>query len=171
MQKFTGMAIAALALASLPGCERARQEHQGQTADSAAVEQQIRDIETKWNGDYNSRNVEALAAHYADDAALANPGAPLATDAASRRAGLAQFVSDPSLKLNFAADRIQVAKSGELAYSRGHYTTETTDSATKQAKRETGTYLTVWQKQSDGSWKAVEDAVVPGPPASGETAG
>lgn len=171
MGKFTGIAIAASALVLLTGCERANQKHQDQTADSAAVEQQIRDIETQWNEDYNTHNVDALAAHYADDAALANPGAPLATDAASRRAGLAQFVSDPSLKLNFAADRIRVAKSGELAYSRGHYTMETTDPATKQAKRETGTYLTVWQKQPDGSWKAVEDAVIPGAPATGDTAG
>jgi ketosteroid isomerase-like protein len=166
MRKFTGIAFAASALVLLSGCERAKQQHETRSADSAAVEQQLRDIETEWNKDYNTHNVDALAAHYADDAALANPGAPLATDAASRRAGLAQFVSDPSLKLNFAADRVQVAKSGELAYSRGHYTMETTDPATKKPKTETGTYLTVWQKQADGGWKAVEDAVVPGPPAA-----
>ena len=118
-------------------------------------------------GEYNTRNVDALAAHYADDAALANPGVPLATDATSRRAGLAQFVSDPSLKLEFAADRVMVAKSGDLAYTRGQFTMQTTDPATKQPKTETGTYLTVWRKQADDSWKAVEDAVIPGAPEAG----
>ena len=35
---------------------------------------------------------------------------------------------------------------------------------TKQPKTDTGSYLTVWKKQADGSWKAVEDFVMPGAP-------
>jgi ketosteroid isomerase-like protein len=37
-----------------------------------------------------------------------------------------------------------------------------TDSATGKPRTEGGNYLTVWQKQKDGSWKAVEDFVTPG---------
>lgn len=165
MGRIAGIAIAASILVLVAGCDRAGKEG-GAAADTAKIEQQIKDIETQWNSEYNARNIDALAAHYADDAALANPGAALATDAASRRAGLVQFVADPTLKLEFAADRIQVAKSGELAYSRGPYTMQTTDPATKKVKIESGSYLTVWRKQADGSWKAVEDAVIPGAPAA-----
>jgi ketosteroid isomerase-like protein len=43
---------------------------------------------------------------------------------------------------------------------------QTTDPATKQAKSESGTYVTVYRKQADDSWKAVEDAVIPGAPAA-----
>jgi ketosteroid isomerase-like protein len=157
------MALAASALMVLSGCERATQ--QPAAADAASVEKQLKDSEAAWNAEYNSRNVEAIIGHYADDAALANPGAPLATDAASRRAAITQFVSDPNLHIEFASDRVQVAKSGDLAYTRGHFSMRTTDPATKQPRTDTGTYLTVWQKQADGSWKAVEDAVVPGAPA------
>jgi ketosteroid isomerase-like protein len=39
----------------------------------------------------------------------------------------------------------------------------TTDKATNKPVDSSGSYLTVWQKQSDGSWKAVEDFVTPGP--------
>ena len=60
-----------------------------------------------------------------------------------------------------------VAKSGELAYSRGEYSMQTVDPVTKQPKNEAGTYVTVWQKQDDGSWKAIEDAVIPGEPDAG----
>lgn len=165
MRKVTRIAIAASALMLLSGCGKAAKESNGPAA-TAAAEKQIRDIETQWNADYAAHNVDALAGHYADDAALANPGAALATDAAALRAGLAQFVADPSLKLTFASDRVLVAKSGELASSRGHYTMQTTDPATKKPKTETGTYLTVWQKQADGGWKAIEDAVIPGPSAT-----
>lgn len=162
MRKFTGIAIAASALILLPGCDKPAEKEGVVAADSAAVEQQLRDIETQWKADYNAHNVDAIAAHYADDAALANPGAALATNAASRKTGITQLVADPSLKHDFAADRVLVAKSGDIASTRGHYTMETTDPATKKPKTETGTYLTVWQKQADGSWKAVEDAVIPG---------
>ena len=39
-----------------------------------------------------------------------------------------------------------------------------TDPASKQPKTESGTYFTVYRKQADGGWKAVEDVTVPGPP-------
>ena len=80
------------------------------------------------------------------------------------------MAADPALKVDFASDRIIVAASGELASSRGHYTMTYTDPATKQPKTETGSYLTVYRKAADGSWKAVEDFTTPGPataPATG----
>jgi ketosteroid isomerase-like protein len=160
MRNVTAIAVAASALVLLSGCER--YEGHGHQADAAAIEKQIKAIETQWNADYNAHNVDAIAAHYADDAALANPGAALATDAASRRAGIAQFVSDPNLKIEFASDRVRVAKSGDIASTRGHYAIHGLDPVTKKPRTDTGTYLTVWQKQADGSWKAVEDAVIPG---------
>jgi ketosteroid isomerase-like protein len=41
-----------------------------------------------------------------------------------------------------------------------------TDPATKKPATSKGSYLTVWQKQTDGAWKAVEDFVTPGPDAA-----
>jgi ketosteroid isomerase-like protein len=71
----------------------------------------------------------------------------------------------PDLKVQFASDRIQVAASGDLAYTRGHYTMTMTDPATRKPAASGGSYLTVWRKQADGGWKAVEDFVTPGPAA------
>jgi ketosteroid isomerase-like protein len=134
--------------------------------DSAAEETSIRAKETGWMDAYNKRDAGALAGQYADDAAIANPGVALATDAASRRAFLDGVVSDPALKIDFASDRIIFASSGDLASSRGHYTMTYTDSETKKPKTEKGSYLTVYRKDADGSWKAVEDFITPGPPAA-----
>ena len=137
MRKVTRIAIAASALVLLSSCNRPEPVDNTQSAitDTAAIEQQIRDIETKWQADYNARNVDALTGHYAEDAALANPGEPLALDSASRRTVLARIVSDPSLKMQFEADRVLVAKSGELAYSRGEYSMQTVDPVTKHAEK------------------------------------
>ena len=164
MRKFTGIALAATAFAALAACSQGPQK--APAVDAAAVEKDLRAIEAQWNKDYNSRDVDAVMGHYAEDAALANPGVQLAAASDSRRAAITQFVSDPNLKISFESDRVQVAKSGDLAYTRGHFTMQGTDPATKQPRTDSGNYLTVWKKQSDGSWKAVEDFVVPGAPAS-----
>jgi ketosteroid isomerase-like protein len=82
------------------------------------------------------------------------------------RAETATFAADPVLKVEFASDRIQVAASGDLAYTRGHYTMTMTDPATRKPAAGSGSYLTVWKKQPDGGWKAVEDFVTPGPGAA-----
>jgi ketosteroid isomerase-like protein len=138
--------------------------------DTAADEAAIRAKETAWMADYNKHDANGLAAQYEDDAALAGAGAPLMTDSAARKAFLTGFASDPALKVDFASDRIIVAASGELASSRGHYTMTFTDPATKQPRTEIGSYLTVYRKQADGSWKAVEDFTTAGP-ATGSSGG
>ena len=143
----------------LAACERS------ENVDSARIERQLRDNEAKWQQAYGSRDVGTIANAYAEDAALANPGAPLITEPAARRQAISEFVSDPNFKLQFAADRVQVAASGDLAYTRGHFTVQSTDPESKKPHTDNGNYLTVWQKQGDGGWRAIEDFVTPGPPS------
>jgi uncharacterized protein (TIGR02246 family) len=142
----------------LTSCDKAAESK----VDTVSIEKQIRDLETQWGKDYDSRNAEGLAGHYADDAAIANPGMALATDTATRREAISGFIADPAMNIKFASDRSEVAGSGDLASSRGHYTMTYTDPQTKKPKTENGNYLTVYKKQADGSWKAVEDFVTPG---------
>ncbi len=139
--------------------------------DTAAEEAAIRAKESAWMAAYNRHDADGLAAQYEDDADLAAPGVALMSDAASRGAFLKSFAGDPALKVDFASDRIIVAASGDLASSRGHYTMTYTDPASKQPKTESGTYFTVYRKQADGGWKAVEDVTVPGPPQVAAPAG
>src|SRR4029450_1062672 len=114
---------------------------------------------------YNRHAAAALAGQYEDDASLASNGVALMTDAAGRRAFLDGFTADPALKVDFASDRIIISESGDLASSRGHYSFTYTDPATKHPKTESGSYLTVYRKAADGSWKAAEDFTTPGPAA------
>jgi len=156
----------ALAIVSVAACDGMKREHKEAAADPAAVEQELKTIETAWNADYKTRDPIKIVTYYANDAALANPGSALATDSTTRLAEITKFVSDPSIVVEFASDRVQVAKSGELATTRGHYSIQTTDAATKKVRTDTGSYLTVWKKQDDGGWKAVEDFITPGPAAA-----
>ncbi len=153
-----------LSASMLAGCDQMGAKDD--KVDAPAIEQQLKGIEGQWMADYNARDAERLAEHYAPDGTIANPGAPLAASAVARREMIATMVADPNLRMQFASDRVQVAKSGDFAYSRGHFTMQSTDPETKQARSDSGNYLTVWQKQADGSWKAVEDFITPGAPAA-----
>lgn len=154
------LAVAATALA-LAACD-----HDGgrgrQHADTARIADDIKAKEAQWRKDYAAKNMDALAGQYASDAALASPGDPLAVTDTDRRKALQSLTADPNFALTFSSDRVLVAKSGDLASSRGHYSITTTDKATNKPVASSGSYLTVYRKD-DGGWKAVEDFITPGP--------
>lgn len=149
----------AVAAALLAGCNSEQQK-----PNTEAIEQQILAKEEAWNRAYAQRDGEALASFFADDAAMASPGEQLVRGKDSIRESTAAFAKDPNLNVTFRANRVQVADSGDLAYTRGQYMITSTNADTKQPESSRGYYLTVWQKQSDGEWKAVEDFITPGPP-------
>lgn len=151
------LVVAGLCAAFLAGCQS-----EAQQADAAAIEQEILGREDQWNRAYAERNAEALANFFTDDAAMAMPGQQLVRGKEAISEATAEVAKDPNLKLTFRANRVQVASSGDLAYSRGQYMLTMTNPATRQPQSSQGYYLTVWKKQEDGSWKAVEDFVTPG---------
>jgi ketosteroid isomerase-like protein len=123
---------------------------------------QITAEEEQWNREYAAHDLDRLVGHYAPDATVKLAGSP-PLSGGWIRTSLAAGVNDPAFAMTFAHDRIEVARSGELAYSRGHYQLTVTDRRTRQPVIEYGTYLTVWQKQPDGRWKVLEDFTTPGP--------
>ena len=126
--------------------------------------QAIRDIEAQWNRDYQVKDIDKLLAHYDTDATLMTPGAPPVKGVDGIRSAMRELANDPALSLKFQASRIEVAKSGDLAYSEGTYVLTVTNPATKKPVTDHGTYVTVYRKQSEGTWKAVSDIASSGPP-------
>jgi ketosteroid isomerase-like protein len=147
------------ASAALGGC---KQHANAPAADTAAIADQIRQMEAQWVKDYAAHDAGKATAHYAPDAALMPAGMARMTGPKAIGAGLKGLVGDPNFQLSFASDKVEVAKSGDLAYTRGSYSLRTTDPKTHQPKTETGSYITTYKKQPDGSWKAVDDMAAPG---------
>ena len=71
--------------------------------------------------------------------------------------------TDPPSASNSRATRSTSPASGDLAYARGKFTEKYTDKKTGKVMTDSGSYLTVYKKQDDGSWKVVEDFSVPNP--------
>lgn len=131
--------------------------------DTSKVSDTIRAQEASWQKAYADKDLNTLAGEYTDDAAVGSPGDALASNDVDRRKAIGSLIGDPNFKLSFASDRVLVASSGDMATSRGHYSLTTTDKTTSKPVTSSGTYLTVYRKQSDGSFKAVEDMIIPGP--------
>ena len=161
MHKNLLLSVAASGALALAGCDHSRLD-KGHHVDTAKVAEDIKAQEAQWQKDYAAKNVDALTARYADDATLVEPGARPSATAADRRKSILALIGDPNFSLTFAADRVEVAKSGDLAYSRGPFTIRMTDKETGKPVTSSGTYLTVWQKRGK-EWKAMEDVIVPGP--------
>ena len=98
---------------------------------------------------------DTVLSYYAPDAMVLVPNGPLLTDhAAIRRMWMTTM--DANVTERWSSMKIEVARSGELAYEIG-----TIESTSKDAKNTlhtfTGKSLTVWKKQPDGMWKMVAD--------------
>jgi ketosteroid isomerase-like protein len=163
MQRNRGLALvgaAALALVT-SGCQVTGQ--QGGKSDAGAVKSAIKADETKWNAEFKNKDQESLVGHYADDAYFVAPGVAPADGSMAIRKAYADGLSDPNFAISFSSSKID---SGDLAYSRGRFTEKYTDPKTGKVISDAGSYITVYKKQADGSWKAVEDFAVGDPGAA-----
>ena len=95
--------------------------------------------------------------YYSPDAVIATSGRPAARGGEAVSKAINDDIADPNFKMSLSNEKTEVAGSGDLAYRRGTFKITVTNPQTKQAENGAGTYLTVFRKQADGSWKIVED--------------
>jgi uncharacterized protein (TIGR02246 family) len=130
----------------------------------------IRDTEAAMMKAAQAKDLDAFVAFYADDASVLTPNAPIFTGKQPIKDGLKPMLSDPQFSLTFMPTRVEVAKSGDLAFTQGPYKMTFSDVRGNRFEDE-GKYLTVWRKLPDGSWKAVEDTMnsdLPLPPPANQ---
>ena len=138
--------------------------------DVAAVKQALANVEAGWNEAFHAKNLDGLVGPYASDAVFVVPGLPELVGTSAIRNFYTEALKDPNFDLTLTSDKVEVARSGELAYSQGHFTMKGTDPKTKLSTTTmTGPYLTVFKKEADGSWKALQDWVAANPPTAPAT--
>lgn len=147
-------------------CQNSAQKSQNQV-DIAAVKPALTAIEAGWNQAFHTKNLDAIVTPYASDAVLVLPGLPAQVGTSAIRNVYVEALKDPNFDLTLAIDRMEVASSGDLAFTQGHFTMKGTDPQTKQATTTaTGSYATIYKKQADGEWKAIQDWAAANPPAA-----
>jgi uncharacterized protein (TIGR02246 family) len=150
MKRFATMCATTAIVLMVTACSQTPDTHD---ADVKALQ----DDETQWNQDLASKDADKIVAHYADDAIVMASGMPPSSGKDTIRNIMKQMVSDPAMSLKFQSSKVEVAKSGDVAYTQGSYTMTMTDPQTKQVINDHGSYVTTYRKQPDGTWKAVAD--------------
>jgi uncharacterized protein (TIGR02246 family) len=118
----------------------------------------IRDTEAAMMKAASTRDLDAFVAFYTDDASILSPNAPIFTGKQPIKDGLKPMLADPQFSLVLVPTRVEVAKSGDLAFTQGPYKMSFSDVRGNKFEDE-GKYLTVWRKLPDGTWKIIEDTM------------
>jgi uncharacterized protein (TIGR02246 family) len=121
----------------------------------AADERTIRDLDAQWSQTAAAHDLEGTVSYYSDDAVLLPPNAHMATDKQAIRASWASILI-PSASVSWRISRIEVSRSGDLAYLVGTYALTLKDPQGKPVM-DRGKLIEAWKKQADGKWKTVAD--------------
>ncbi len=70
--------------------------------------------------------------------------------------------TNPNATLAWEPTSAEIAESGDLGYTLGHWEYTVKDS-TGSLNKSFGYYVSIWKKQADGSWKYVFDSGISGP--------
>jgi uncharacterized protein (TIGR02246 family) len=119
-------------------------------------ERSIRELERGARDALEAKDVDRYVSYYADDALLFWPGAPMVKGRAAIQEFMRVFLSMPAFSLSFETAKVEVSRTGDVAYSYGTNKVTLVDPSGKRM-RDRGKYLTVYRKLPDGIWKAVAD--------------
>ncbi|WP_309661486.1 SgcJ/EcaC family oxidoreductase [Sphingomonas sp.] len=163
--------LATFLLSSLPlaACNKPASQADGTAATATAAATAaaaVKAVEAEMLAAFATKDAAKLISQYASDAVLALPGRTVKGTEEITKA-YTQDLADPAFSLAFVNDKTDVAASADLAYTSGTFNVSSTNPQTKAVEKVAGTYVTVFRKQADGSWKAVADIATPGaPPAA-----
>jgi uncharacterized protein (TIGR02246 family) len=144
------------------GCWRQRAEHRLAEREHlmqermAAAQQAIRTASADWAKAAQAKDLEKSLSYYTPNAILFAPKAPAIQGIENIRKAWQPMLATPGLQMSFTPTSVEVSRSADFGWEYGTYQTSATDKKGKTAT-ETGKYIVLWQKQADGSWKAIAD--------------
>jgi ketosteroid isomerase-like protein len=127
-------------------------------SDPAAVRHIIDSLQARFVAAADRGDMETILADYVQDPIVIRPNQPLARG----RDAVRKAYGDVPTKGN-KVNTQDVLVSGDLAVETGTYEVTLLPKGGSERK-ETGKYVFVWQRQPDGTWKGVRDAVIPDSP-------
>jgi len=140
-------AIAAVLCAALVGCT--------QVPDLESERQALLDVEVAFMQATAQDGAEGWTSYFAEDGRML-AGSEWIVGRDAIREHMTAVFSDTTLALRWKPDFADVSVLGDLGYTIGTY--RLTSSGESGAPVDmSGTYLTIWRKESDGSWKVAAD--------------
>jgi ketosteroid isomerase-like protein len=116
----------------------------------------LRATDEQWSATAAKNDLDGTVAFYADDAVLLPPNAPIAMGPQSIRASWAGLLG-PNTAVSWKVTKGDLAQSGELGYLYGTYQLSIRDPKGGSGVHDTGKFVEIWKKQTDGRWKCIVD--------------
>lgn len=159
MKNFTMLLFVCIAMV---GCNPAPK------VDLQAEADAIRILEDQWTAALQASDAEKIISFYAADAVSMSSNKPIVTGLEAIANKIKADLADTTLNFKTyegTIDAIEISKSGDLAYSRGHdeISMKTKDGVVK----EEGKWVDVWKK-IDGQWKVVVSIGSSNQPVAGQ---
>ncbi|HSU27470.1 MAG TPA: DUF4440 domain-containing protein [Chitinophagaceae bacterium] len=130
-------------------------EKKSATKDHSADEAAVRKADSSWAAAAGAKQLNDFMGLVLDGAVIMPPNNPVCNNPESIKTLMNGFFGMPGYALVWHADKVEVAGSGEMAYSYGNYELNFNDAAGKPMT-DKGKYATIWKKQ-DGNWKVALD--------------
>jgi uncharacterized protein (TIGR02246 family) len=138
------------------GCNAAQQPAAAAPDTRAADEAAIRKADADWVKAAATKQPQAWASYYSDDAVVLPPNDKLAGSKEAILKPISEMLKTPGVSVTWHQTKVEVAKSGDLAYAYGTYDTSM-DGPKGKPITDHGKLVEVWKKQADGGWKCVVD--------------
>ena len=121
-----------------------------------ADERAVRECEIEASKALAAKNLESFISFFADDALGLYPNTPIITGKDALRQLWKTVFAIPGFAMSFQLVKVEVSRSGDLAWGHGTVT-RTMNDATGKPVTGKGKYIIVYKKQPDGKWKVVAD--------------
>ena len=128
----------------------------GTSSADTKIEQALRDLDVQWAKAVGAKDLDKTVSYYSDDAMVLPPNAAIATTKEAIRNIWKDLLASPGLVFTWKTTKVEVAKSGDMAYASGTYELTMNDASGKPVS-DRGKYIVVWEKQADGKWKCGAD--------------
>jgi uncharacterized protein (TIGR02246 family) len=133
--------------------------------DLAAEEAVIRKTDAAWLAAASAHDLEGTLPFWSDDATILSPGAPAVVGKQAIRNYVSGAFATAGFSIAWKTEKIEVAQSGDMAYSTGTDRISFTSADGKPVVADSRS-VAVWKRQPDGSWKCVMDVMSPAPAAN-----
>ncbi len=153
MKRFTSVILASFFLASLPSCERAKIDIKGEG-------EKLMQASREWSKSASSRDIEKTLAYWADDAVVISAGEKELKGKDAIRGMVEGGLKNPDFEISWEPQSVEISEGGDMGYLLEDAKIITKDSSGNVMTQHFKS-VTIWKKQSDGSWKNVVDVMSP----------
>jgi len=133
-----------------------------QKIDTKVEVEKLMQTSREWSQTVSTRDLEKTLAYWADDAVVLSAGQPMLTGKKEISKMVEESFKTPGFTISWEPLSGEVSQSGDMTYLIEKETMTMNDSTGKTITIHSRS-VTVWKKQTDGTWKNVVDAATPEP--------